>query len=351
MKIEDVIISNNVDALLITNLNNIYYLSLFDGTTATLLHTKEEKYIFVDSRYYEQAKKQTDGYIVILIKFNNLYDILNNIIIEKNIKILGFENQINYSEYEILFNKLNVQQKAISLKNIREIKNESEISIIKKACEITDRAFEHILKFIKVGLSENDINVELQKFILDNNATGLAFKTIVASGVRSSLPHGVATNKLIENNDFITIDFGIIYNGYCSDITRTFAIGNNLNDKLVEIYNVVKEAQQLAINAIKPGVKAKDIDFIARNFIEKAGYKEYFNHGLGHGIGLDIHEEPYINSSSNSILEENHIITIEPGIYIPGLGGVRIEDDILVTKDGCISLTKADKNLIILKGE
>lgn len=350
MKIDNILVEHNIDAILIFNMNNVFYLSKFDGSTATLLFTKNDKYIFVDSRYYEQAIKQTETFNVVLVEKNNLYELIKQIVIDEKINLIGFENDINYSTYLSISEKCTINNKSISLKNLREIKDDDELSIIQKACKISDQAFMHILDFVKVGVSENDINIEIQKFILDYGASGLAFNTIVASGKRSSLPHGVASDKIIEDGDFITIDFGIKYKGYCSDITRTIAIGSKLNQELIKIYDIVKKAQQKAIDAIKPGVKASEIDYIARDYINKAGYKDYFNHGLGHGFGLEVHEEPYINSTSIATLKENHIITIEPGIYIPNLGGVRIEDDILVTKNGCISLSNAPKDLIILKG-
>lgn len=351
MYIENIMNENNINALLVKNMNNVFYLSNFSGTTATLLFLKNKKYIFVDSRYYEQAQNETQDYQVVLLENNNFYFLLNKIIIEQNIELLGFEEDISYAEYQKLTSNLKITLKSLSLDHLREIKNTNEIVLIKEACRITDLAFDHLLNFIKIGMSEIDINVELQKFILDHGATGLSFNTIVASGKRSALPHGCASAKIIEKNDFITLDFGVIYQGYCSDITRTIAIGDHLSSELKKIYEIVKEAQSRAIKAIKPGIPAHEIDSIARNYIKEQGYGKYFSHGLGHGFGLEIHEQPYLNPTSQTILQANHIVTIEPGIYLPGLGGVRIEDDILVTEDGYEILTKSVKDLIILKGE
>lgn len=351
MKINYILEENNINAILIKNMNNVFYLSKFDGTMATLVILKDKKYILVDSRYYEQALKQTNDFIVILIDKVNYYFQLNKIITENNINELGFEDDLIFKDYQDLKDKLNINLKSISLAKLREIKSDIEIEIIKKACEITDLAFKHLLDYIRVGQSEKDINIELQKFILDHQATGLSFKTIVASGLRSSLPHGCASEKIIEENDIITLDFGIVYQGYSSDITRTIFVGSKVNNEFKNIYEIVKSAQSKAISAIKPGVYANEIDAIARDYIKKAGYGEYFSHGLGHGFGLEIHEEPYLNPSSQTILKANHIVTVEPGIYIPNFGGVRIEDDILVTNDGCEILTKSSRDLIIIKGE
>ncbi|MEG0368216.1 MAG: M24 family metallopeptidase, partial [Coprobacillus sp.] len=224
------------------------------------------------------------------------------------------------------------------------------IDTIKKAIEITDDAYDYILDFIKIGMSEIQIANELNKFILDQGATGMSFDTIVASGKRGSMPHGVASEKLIEENDFVTIDFGVFYNGYCSDMTRSFVVGNNPDPELVKIYNVVKEAQQLACYGIKANMSANEVDAIARNYIKEHGYGEYFNHGLGHSIGLEIHELPYVSPTSREILKTNQIVTIEPGIYIPELGGIRIEDDVLIMEDGAIQLNRSSKELIYIDG-
>ncbi|MEG0283469.1 MAG: aminopeptidase P family protein [Erysipelotrichales bacterium] len=351
MNINDIIIKNDLDGVFVTSLINIRYLSSFTGSDATVLITKDKKYIFVDSRYYEQATAQCIGFNVILITNVDLLFKLNDTIEENNIKNLGFEqDNMLYESYAYFKQQLKADLKPISLKKVRMVKNQEEIDTIKKAIEITDDAYDYILEFIKIGMSEMQIANELNKFILDQGATGMSFETIVASGKRGSMPHGVASDKLIEENDFVTIDFGVFYNGYCSDMTRSFVVGTNPDKELVKIYNVVKEAQQLACDNIKPGMKASEVDAIARNYIKEQGYGEYFNHGLGHSIGLEIHELPYVSPTSHEILETNQIITIEPGIYIPELGGIRIEDDVLITKDGAIQLNRSSKELIYIDG-
>ncbi|MDR1782456.1 MAG: aminopeptidase P family protein [Bacilli bacterium] len=350
MDIKEFLLKNNLDAILITSMINIRYFSQFTGTEAKVLITNNDNYIFVDSRYYEQAKMQCDDYQVILIKNNDFENMLHELVTNLHIKNIGFEgNKLDFYS----FNKISTLIKAnyfnVDLTILRAEKNEDEINFIKKACLIAKDAYEYIFSIIKPGMSEKEVALKMQLYVLKHNAEKISFDTIVASGLRSSLPHGVASDKIIEENDFVTIDFGCFYQGYCSDFTRTICVGLNPNKKLKEIYNIVLEAQQLAIKAIRPGIRACDIDKIARDYITKKGYGEYFGHGLGHGIGLEIHELPNINASSLIVLKPNHIITIEPGIYLPELGGVRIEDDILVTEKGYENLTNLNKDLLLIQ--
>ena len=233
------------------------------------------------------------------------------------------------------------------IEKIRLIKTPEEINIIKVACEIADQAFSHILNFIKPGITELEVSNELEFFMRKQGATASSFDTIVASGLRSALPHGVATNKEIENGDFVTLDFGAIYNGYVSDITRTIAVGKPSN-QLIEMYETVLESQLLALQHVKPGMTGREADNIARDFLKSKGYGEAFGHSTGHGIGLEIHEGPTLSSRSDTVLEPNMVVTIEPGIYLPGIGGVRIEDDIVITETGNEKLTHSKKELIIL---
>lgn len=227
------------------------------------------------------------------------------------------------------------------------IKSEEEINIIKVACEIADNAFTHILNFIKPGVTELDVSNELEFFMRKQGATSSSFDIIVASGLRSALPHGVATDKVIETGDFVTLDFGAYYNGYISDITRTVAVGQP-SEKLVEMYNAVLESQLLAVEKVGPGMTGAQADAIARDYLKSKGLGDAFGHSLGHGIGLEVHEGPGLNFRSEVVLEPNMLVTIEPGVYIPGIGGVRIEDDILITETGNEILNHSDKQLIIL---
>jgi Xaa-Pro aminopeptidase len=233
------------------------------------------------------------------------------------------------------------------IEKLRLIKTDSEIKILKEAARIADAAFDHILQFIHPGISELDISNELEFFMRSSGATSSSFDTIVASGQRSALPHGVATDKVIENGDLITMDYGAYYQGYVSDITRTVAVGEP-SVQLKDIYEIVLEAQRLGVAGIKAGMSGKEADALTRNYITEKGYGEYFGHSTGHGIGLEVHEGPALSLKSNIVLEPNMVVTIEPGIYIPGLGGVRIEDDTLITSEGNELLTHSVKELIIL---
>lgn len=339
----------DVDAIYTSELVNINYLTKFRGTEAKLLFTEDEKFLFVDARYIEQAKKQTKDTNVILIdKVNpNIYEKINEIIDDKKIKKIGFEqDRLTYQEYIDIKDNVKVEVVPVLLDQMRIAKTPEEVKIIKEACAITDRAFDYLVETAAIGMTEAELNIKLTQFVLEQGCEGMSFTTIVASGERGALPHGLPTDRIIKENDFVTIDFGVIYKGYCSDITRTICMGDNPDPKMLEIFNTVLAAQKKAIEAVKPGVVAKDLDAIARDYISEKGYKEYFQHGLGHGFGLEIHEEPYLNTRSTHVLSPGNIITIEPGIYVPDLGGVRIEDDLLVTETGHEVLTHAPKELI-----
>jgi Xaa-Pro aminopeptidase len=227
------------------------------------------------------------------------------------------------------------------------IKTDAEIKILKVAADIADAAFKYILDFIRPGKTELEVSNELEFFMRRAGATSSSFDTIVASGYRSALPHGVASDKVIEIGDIVTMDYGCYYNGYVSDITRTVAVGEP-DAKLREIYDVVLEAQLRGMAGIKPGLTGKQADAITRDYITEKGYGEYFGHSTGHGIGLEVHEGPGLSKKSDIILEPGMVVTCEPGIYIPGLGGVRIEDDTLITNELNEALTHSTKELIIL---
>ncbi len=233
------------------------------------------------------------------------------------------------------------------IEKLRLIKTEAEIKILKVAADIADAAFKHILDFIRPGKTELEVSNELEFFMRRAGATSSSFSTIVASGHRSALPHGVASDKVIEAGDIVTMDYGAYYNGYVSDITRTVAVGEP-DAKLKEIYDIVLNAQLRGMDGFKPGMTGREADALTRDYITEKGYGEYFGHSTGHGIGLEVHEGPSLSMKSDIILEPGMVVTCEPGIYIPGLGGVRIEDDTHITKDGNEALTHSTKELIIL---
>ena len=350
-KTRELMEEKNIDSLLITTDVNRFYLSSFTGSSGLLLFTPAENYFITDFRYTEQAKNQTEGYEI--LEFNrNVPEKINDILIEDNAQKLGFEAKSlsynKYNEYNNKFESVELISTKDLIKELRKIKEDKEIEKIKKAIEITDNAFNHILDFIEEGKTEREVALELEYFMKQAGAEKNAFDFIVASGKRSSMPHGVASNKKIKKGDFITMDFGTFYEGYCSDMTRTVVLGE-ASEKQKEIYNIVLKAQKAVIENIQPGMSGKEVDAIARDIIEDEGYGDNFGHGLGHGIGVEVHEGPRASYTSDEIIKEGMVVTDEPGIYIPDWGGVRIEDDLLITKDGCEVLNNSPKELIIVK--
>ncbi|WP_145232693.1 M24 family metallopeptidase [Staphylococcus arlettae] len=342
------IAQKHLDGVIVLSEYNRRYLSGFTGTSGALLITKEDQYLITDFRYIEQATSEAPAFHIIN-RQNSLIQSLKEQINTLNLQNIGFEgNLVSYDEY-LQLSKSYVSLISISgaIEKIREVKNPTEIEIIQSAANIVDQAYEYILTVAKSGMTEQQLKAKLESELLELGAEGTSFSTIVASGHRGALPHGVASDKIIEQGDMITLDFGAYYQGYASDITRTFAIGEP-NPKLKEIYNIVLAANQKAIEAAKAGISSKALDAVARDYIAKQGYGEAFGHSLGHGIGLDVHEGPVLAKNTDSALQVNNCVTIEPGIYIDGLGGVRIEDDILITENGCQRFTNSTKDLIIL---
>ena len=339
----------DLPALLVTCAHSRRYLTGFTGTAGVAVITANEAFFITDFRYTEQANDQIEGYEIIEQK-TTLIEAVAQLVEDKQLTKLGFEQDaMTYAEYDRYANALKAELVPTSgiVEKIRLIKTEDELTIIKQACKIADDAYEHILTFIKPGMTELEVSNELEFFMRKQGATSSSFDIIVASGTRSALPHGVATDKVIESGDFVTLDFGAYYNGYVSDVTRTLAVGEP-SDKLKEIYQVVLDSQLLALEKIKPGMTGKEADAISRDYIASKGYGEAFGHSLGHGIGLEVHEGPGLSSRSDVVLEPGMVITIEPGIYLPGIGGVRIEDDALVTETGVEKLTHTSKELVIL---
>lgn len=344
------LIEKGLDAGFITKRENYIYLSGFTGSSAFLLITQKDAILITDSRYAEQAQMQSPVY-EILIYTSGLINEINKIIKRLEIKKLGFEEtNLSYSDYKMYLSSLNCKEflpMDSIVEKLRMVKDGAELEIIKKAVEIADKAFEHILPFIRPGITEIDIAAELEHEMKRLGAKGPSFDTIAASGLRSSMPHGAASEKTIEKGDCITFDFGALYKEYCSDMTRTVFVGEPSAD-IRKIYNTVLSAQLKAIEGAKAGLRGSDVDKIARDFITDAGYGEYFGHGLGHSLGLEIHESPRFSMACSDVIEDNMVITVEPGIYIPGLGGVRIEDIIVINGNEPIILTSSSKDIIIL---
>ncbi|WP_430742179.1 M24 family metallopeptidase [Bacillus atrophaeus] len=339
-----------IDGLLITSGTNLQYMTGFTGSAGLAVISEERAAFITDFRYTEQAKAQVKGFEIIehggsLIQ--TAADTINDFGIAK----LGFEQNSmtygTYASYHAVVNSAELVPVAESVEKLRLIKSDEEIKILEEAAKIADDAFHHILTFIKPGISEISVANELEFFMRSQGADSSSFDMIVASGLRSSFPHGVASEKLIESGDFVTLDFGAYYKGYCSDITRTIAVGEP-SDKLKDIYQIVFDAQVLGVQHIKPGMTGKEADALTRDHITAKGYGQYFGHSTGHGLGMEVHESPGLSARSSAVLEPGMIVTVEPGIYIPETGGVRIEDDIVITENGCRTITHSPKELIIL---
>ncbi|ADQ14830.1 M24 family metallopeptidase [Halanaerobium hydrogeniformans] len=341
---------NNISCFLITKKENVRYLSNFTGTAGRILITEKDNFFITDFRYLEQVSEQCENFTIKEIS-SNFIDKFAEFLRSLNIKKMAFESKdINYKMYQDFKDKLKLEEllpQESLIEELRMIKEKSEIKKIKKAVAIADQGFEFLLNFIEAGKTEREIALELEFFMKSQGGEAKAFDFIVASDKRGALPHGVASNKVVEKGAFITIDFGCVYQGYHSDITRTIALGE-VSDKHKEIYKIVLAAQQKVISEIKAGLSCVEADKIARDYIEQAGYKDNFGHGLGHGIGLEIHEDPRLSPTSDGVLKAGMVVTDEPGIYISEFGGVRIEDDLLITEAGCEVLNSAPKELIVL---
>lgn len=342
--------NNGIDALLVTNIYNLRYLTNFTGSTGLALITEDQAYFVTDFRYTEQAAEEAAGFEIVKNE-GLIYKEVARLVEQDKIGKLGFEEtDISYAIYKQLEELIKTELVAISglVEKIREVKSAEEIEIIRKAVEITEKAYDYILGFVKVGVTEIEVANKLDFYMRNHGATGVSFDTIVASGFRSAMPHGVASEKKIEEGDMVTIDFGCIYNGYVSDMTRTFAVGDP-GEELKRVYEIVRQANEKVAAAAKAGVTGAELDAIARDHITEKGYGENFGHTTGHGIGLEVHEGPAISYRNTEPLVENNIITNEPGIYLPGLGGVRIEDDLIIKEDGNENLMTSSKELIILQ--
>ncbi len=339
--------NNHIDAVNIFSDYNRFYYSKFTGSTGNVLITKDNVYFITDFRYMTQASNQCIGAKVLITdEVVTQSVVVNKIIKDEKIQTIGLEGDfITRNQWLQLEKTYQARLVDVDLKNIRNVKFEDEIEIMQKACDISDAAYAHLLEVVKVGMTEIEVESILTNKMKQLGAASNSFSAIVASGVRGCMPHGVASDKVIEDGDFVTVDFGALYKGYCSDMTRTFVMGKQHNPKLKEMYEIVLEANMLGISMVKPGVKGKDIDAAVRKFITDKGYGEYFKHGLGHGLGIQVHENPRLNYSEENELQPGNVVTVEPGIYIEGLGGIRIEDDVLVTETSNVILTKSTKQL------
>lgn len=338
-----------IDGLIFFNMNNIRYMSGFTGSDGILIIGEKRTALLVDGRYVTQAKLEVVG--AEIYEYKDKIKGIIQVVAELNLKHIGFEAMsITVQMYNQLTRQLQ-NEVLVPLGNelnfFRACKDEAEISLMKKAAEISSSAILALIPEIKPGFSEKDVALRLEIIARQSGADQLAFEAIVASGENSALPHARPTNRQIRRGDFIVVDFGVKYKGYCSDETCTFAF-QELTNEQKHAYQLVKEAHDRAITAVKAGVAAAEIDCCARSiFGEK--YGKYFSHGTGHGVGLEVHEAPRLAPDSPDILETQMVVTIEPGLYLPGFWGIRIEDTLLVKKNSCEKLTKMDKGLIIIE--
>jgi len=338
---------------LITDLNNIKYLTGFSGSNAYLVIDEKKSWFISDSRYEEYVKSILPKNIEFILQTGSTADALKSCLRKAMKKNMFVESHNMTLSQHIDFKKNLKGVKIIPMEDdpvnfIRMVKDDGEVNILKEAAAITDNCFNHLLKFIKPGITEWDVAVEIEIYFKKNGCTGCSFDPIVASGRGSSMPHYMPSmDKKIARGEVLLIDMGCKYKGYNSDLTRTVFVGE-IDTDLESIYNIVYEAQGRAVKAVKAGMDSQKLDNVARSFITDHGYGENFGHGLGHGVGIEIHEMPAVKKNSSIKLKKNMVITIEPGIYIPGSGGVRIEDMVLVTASGSEVLTRCSKELIVI---
>jgi len=345
------LLGEEVDGLLLTSRYSRHYGAEFDIAEGVAIVTKAGCRYFTDSRYIESAQNGIRGFEVLeMNRENNYIKRLNAAIADFGVTKLGFEeNYLTVAEYTYYEQNLNAQLIPYTKKinGFRGVKEEWELDLMRKAQEITDKAFSEVITRIKAGMTELELQAELIYCLYKNGGQGLSFDPIVVSGPNTSLPHGVAGERVIREGDFITMDFGVLYHGYCSDMTRTVALGY-ATEEMEKVYYTVLEAQKAGIAASRAGVPGKDIDGAARKVITDAGYGPYFGHGYGHSLGLEVHESPSPNSANAEGMPLNSVASAEPGIYLPGKFGVRIEDVVIFKEDGVEDITHSPKNLIIV---
>ncbi|MEE9652744.1 aminopeptidase [Kluyvera ascorbata] len=345
------LVEQELDAVLISSRQNKQpHLGISTGSGYVLI-ARNSAHILADSRYYADIQSRADGYQLHLLNAERtLADIVNQIVADEDLYIVGFEGaQVSWHTAQRWQASIKAALVGTSLDALRQIKTPQEIDLIRQACRIADQSAEHIRRFIQPGMLEREIAAELEWYMRTLGAEKAAFDTIVASGWRSALPHGKASDKRVEAGELITLDFGAQYQGYCSDMTRTFLVSGAMAPEahpLFSVYQVVLQAQLAGIAAIHPGARCLDVDFAARYVINEAGYGEYFGHNTGHAIGIDVHEDPRFSPTDATALAAGMLLTVEPGIYLPGQGGVRIEDIVLVTPDGGEVLYSMPKTLL-----
>ncbi len=332
-----------LECAVIKDVHTIRYLTGFTGDSSILYVDEKQLVLVTDGRYTEQARSQMKLCKVLEYK-DSIWEAVAGLVGEA--LAVGFDGDaFSYTEAAALQELLREPMVSINLTGLRIVKDERELRSLWEAFKIADGAFNRLLPEIKAGMTEKELAARLEYYMRSLGSEGVSFDTIVASGARSALPHGAPTDKPVEVGDFVTFDYGALYNGYHSDTTRTVVMGM-ANSWHREVYTVVQEAQYRGIKAARPGMTGRELDHLVRDYIESRGYGEFFGHGLGHGVGLEIHELPNINRRGDRVLEPGMVFSIEPGVYIPGRGGVRIEDTVVLTAEGAKSLTTLPKSLL-----
>lgn len=344
-RIREFLQQNHLDAVFIQKDENVRYISGFSGSDSYLLLTKDASYLITDSRYFGQAAEECPEFGTIDYK-SNLALALSILIERHSIRCVGIEAVMTLKMYLALTKVLNgVDFTFCAPDTLRQIKSKGELACIAKACRISDEGFRKTIPFIQAGRTEKELRTILECAMLEAGSEGKSFDTIVASGLHSAYPHATPTDKAVAEGELITFDFGAIYKGYHSDITRTVAVGT-ISDRHRFMYDSVHDCVLHIESMLKSGCKACDIDQEARNFLHKLDLDSYFTHALGHGVGLEIHETPVLAKRDKTVLKANMVETVEPGVYIPGTGGVRIEDTVIITDDGNTPLTKFSKEFL-----
>ena len=351
-RLKNRIAAEGLDAVLLIDSYNRHFATGFHSSSGAVIVTAEDAWFITDSRYIEAAEEFAAGRFHVLMHNaeHSMNAMIKAILAEQGVSRLGGESsRLNYEEYTAYEELLGIKMIGCQamIDELRAVKNEEELTFMRKAQEITDEAFAYILTFIKPGMTERRVAAELVYQMMIRGADQVSFDPIVVSGHRSSMPHGVPTENVIQEGDFVTMDFGCLYRGYCSDMTRTIAVGY-ATEEMRKVYDTVLQAQLAGLAVSKAGVLGKDVDKAARDVIEAAGYGEYFGHGYGHCLGLEVHESPNANPRGNVPMPEGCVCSAEPGIYLPGKFGVRIEDTAIFRPDGVEILTKSPKELIIV---
>ncbi len=350
-RVREALEGEGLDALLVTGEANRVYLSGFDGSLGYLLLGREGRgMLLTDFRYLEQAKKQSPHLETVTLK-KGPGEIAAEAAREMGWRRLGFEEEhLSHGRYRKLAENFPGELVPVQklVERARAVKESFELSCIRSAASFLDRAFSELLPgLLQEGVKENEVALELEYYLRKKGAGLPTFRFIVASGERGAMPHGMASEKKLQKGEMVTLDFGVYYRGYASDMTRTVALGEP-GEQMREVYRVVCSAQQEALQGIKSGMKGSEADALARRIIDEAGYGDYFGHGLGHGVGLEAHELPQLSPRGEDTLEQGMVATVEPGIYLPSLGGVRIEDMVLVTGEGVELITRSSRELVIL---